>query len=64
MPPEQGLGLDEEAFPVSGREQLAQPGEHGPARPTKIRPRHLAAQNGNLVAQHDNLDGQFLRIAP
>jgi hypothetical protein len=57
VPSEQGLGLDEEAAPTSGREHLAQPGEHSPVRPTKSGPRHLAPQDSNLVTQYDSLDG-------
>jgi hypothetical protein len=64
VPSEQGLGLDEEAIPASRREHLAQPGEHGPIRPTKSGPRHLAPQDGDLVAQDDNLYGQVLMLAP
>jgi hypothetical protein len=64
MPSEQSLGLDKEAPPTSRREHLAQPGEHGSVRPTKSRPRHLAAQNCNLVTQYDDLDGQVLLPAP
>jgi hypothetical protein len=63
VPSEQGLGLDEEAPPASRREHLAQPGEHGPVRPTKSGSRHLAPQDGNLVTQYNHLDGQVLLTA-
>jgi hypothetical protein len=64
MPPEKGVGLDEEALLTSRREHSAQPGEHGPVGPTKSGPRHLAPQDSKLVAQYDDLDGQVLLPPP
>jgi len=56
MPAQQGLGLDEEAPSLKRRKKSVQPGEHGPVSRPKCRARHLAAQDGNLVAEHDELD--------
>ena len=60
MPAEQSLRLDEEASPASNRQQSAQSSEHCSIRWLQGRTRHLPAQDGNLVAEHDDLDGQLL----
>jgi hypothetical protein len=60
MPAKQSLRLDEEATPASNREQSAQSSEHCPIRWFQGRTGHLPAQDGNLVAEHDDLDGQVL----
>jgi hypothetical protein len=57
---EQGLGLDEKAPPANGREQPAQPREHCSVRLSQSGAGGLAAQDGHLVAEHDDLDGQVL----
>ena len=61
---EQGLGLDEEAPATSGREHPTQSGEHCAVRRSKYRTCHLAAQHGDLVAKHDDLDGQLILSTP
>jgi hypothetical protein len=64
MPAQQGLRLDEESTPASNRQKSAQSGEHCPIRWLQGRTGHLPTQDGNLVAEHDDLDGQlFLSIA-
>ena len=64
MPAERGLGLDEEVSAASARKQPAQPGEHSPISRPQSRTFHLPAQEGNLVAKHDDFDGQLLLAAP
>jgi len=58
MPAQQSLQLDEESPPASNRQQSAQSGEHCPIRWLQGRTRHLPTQDGNLVADNDDLDGQ------
>ena len=63
MPAQQGLRLDKEASPVSNRQNPAQPGEHCSIRWMQGRARNLSAQDGDLVAEHDDFYGQlFLSI--
>jgi hypothetical protein len=64
MPTKESLRLDKEATPASNRQQPAQSSKHRPIRWLQGRTGHLPAQDGNLVAEHDDLDGQlFLSIA-
>lgn len=60
MPAKQSLRLDEEASPASNREQSTQSSKHCPIRWLQGWTGHLPAQDGNLVAEHNYLDGQVL----
>jgi hypothetical protein len=60
MPAQQSLRLDEEASPASNRQKPAQSSEHCPIRWLQGRTGHLPTQDGDLVAEHDDLDGQVL----
>jgi hypothetical protein len=62
MPAQQSLRLDEEASPASNRQQSAQSSEHCSIRWLQGRTRHLSAQDGDLVTEHDDLDGQVLLL--
>jgi hypothetical protein len=60
MPTEQGLGLEEEPTRAPTGEESAQSGEQRPVRWSEHRAGHLATQDDDFVAEHDDLDGQFL----
>jgi len=60
MPSQQGLWLDKEASSAGSREKPAQSGENRSIRGPQSRTRHLSAHDGNLVAEHYDLDGQVL----
>ncbi len=64
MPAEQGLGPDEEASPTHSPEEPAQPGEDRSDSWLECGPHHLAAQDRDLVSEHDDFDGQFLSLVP
>jgi hypothetical protein len=63
VPAQQSLRLDKEASSVSNRQKPAQRSEHCSIRWLQGRTRHLSAQDGDLVAQHDDLDGQVVMLA-
>jgi hypothetical protein len=63
MPPQQSLGLDEEASASSNREQSAQSSENCSIRRLKRWADHLPAQYGNLVAEKHDFNGQVLLLA-
>jgi hypothetical protein len=58
MPSQQGLRLNEESSPASSRQKPTQSSEHCSIRWLQGRARYLSAQNGDLMAEHDDLDGQ------
>ena len=62
MPAQQGLRLDKNSSPASNRQKPAQTCEHCSIRWLQCRTRHLSAQDGDLVAEHDDLDGQVLLL--
>ena len=64
MPPEQGLGPDEEASPTLSPDEPAQPGEDRPVSWPECGACHLTAQDRDLVSEHDDFDGQFLSLVP
>jgi hypothetical protein len=64
MPPEQRLGLDEEASPTLPPEEPAQPGEDRSIGWPECGVCHVAAQHRDLVSEHDDFDGQFLSLVP
>jgi hypothetical protein len=53
MPAKQRLGPDEQPVPAGAGQQPGQAGQHGSVGPVHPRPAHLAAQHGDLVAQHE-----------
>ena len=63
MPPQQGLGPDEEPSPTLSPEEPAQPGEQRSVGWPECGACDLAAQNRDLVSEHDDFDGQFLPLA-
>ena len=62
MPSQEGRRLDKEASPATSRQKPAQSSEHRSIRWLQGRTRHLSAQDGNLVAEHDDLDRQVLLL--
>ena len=64
MPPKQGLGLNEEAVPTLSGEEPAQPGEERSVGWPECGSCHLAAQDRDLVSEHDDLDGQLPSATP
>jgi hypothetical protein len=60
VPSQEGLGPDKEASSASHREQPAQPRHDCPVGWSQSRTSDLAAQDGDLVAEHDDFDGQVL----
>jgi hypothetical protein len=64
VPTEQRLGLDEEPSPMPAVKKPAQSGEQRPIWWSKCRADDLATQNGQLVAEHDDLDCQFVTVTP
>jgi len=55
MPP-QRLRSNEEARPAGSRQDAADGGEQGPVGGSELGPRRLAAQQGELVAQDEDLE--------
>jgi hypothetical protein len=64
MPSQQGLGLDKEPSSASSRQKPAQSSEDCSIHGSKCRTRHLSSQDRNLVAKHDDFDGEVLLLAP
>ena len=58
MPSQQGLGLDKEPSTASRRQEPAQSSEDSSVHGPKCRTRHLSSQDRNLVANHDDFDGE------
>lgn len=63
IPPEESLRPDKESAWSRSQEVAAKSGEHGSISWAQSRTRHLATQDGNLVAERDDLDGQLLDAA-
>jgi hypothetical protein len=64
VPSHKGLGADEETSPPSSRQEPAQPRRDRAVRWPQRGPSDLAAQDCDLMAEHDHLDGQFFFPAP
>jgi hypothetical protein len=64
MPAEQRLWLHEEPLPASTIKQPAQPGEQCSTRGLQHWSGHLTTKDGDLVAEHDDLDRQFFVVPP
>jgi hypothetical protein len=64
MPTKQGLGLDEEPMKLRPGDQPAEAGKERSIRWSQSRADHLPTKDGNLVAEHDDLDGQIGLVGP
>ena len=64
MPPKQGLGLDEESPRAPATKESTQSGEQRSVRGPQRRSDHLATEDRHLVAEHDDLDRQFVAVTP
>jgi hypothetical protein len=64
MPSQQGLRLAKEASPAGSRQKPAQTSEYHSICRKQCRTGHLSSQDSNLVAEHDDLDGQVLLPTP
>lgn len=64
MPAEQDLGLHEVAAPKPAVERSSQPGEESTIRGTQSRSVDLATQDGDFVAENDDLRGQIVTASP
>ena len=60
MPTQQRLGLDEEPSSASSRQKPAQSSEYCSIRWLQGGTHHLSTQDGDLVAEHDDLDRQLV----
>ena len=56
MPAQDRVGSDYAAAPQCPGQSPHEGGEHGPVRPVQVRSRVGAAQDGYLVAQHEEFD--------
>ena len=56
VPAKEGVGLDEESSDVPPVKEPAQAGEQRSIGRLEHRAGHLATQDGDFVAQHDDLD--------
>jgi hypothetical protein len=64
MPPKQGLGLDEESPQAPAAKVSTQSGEQRSVRGPQRRSDHLTTQHSNLVAEHDDFNGQLVAVTP
>jgi hypothetical protein len=64
VPSQEGLGPDEETSSAGHREQPAQARYDRSVRWSQRGTSDLAAQDSNLVAEHDDLDDQVLLPTP
>ena len=64
MPAKQRLWLHKESTPTKRLHKPAQPSEDRPVRWPQRRTLDLAAQNRDLVSEHDGLDRQIVLFAP
>jgi hypothetical protein len=62
MPPQQGLWLDKEASSASSRQKAAQSSENCSIRRLQGWTRHLSTQDGDLMAEHHDFNGQILGL--
>ena len=64
MPAEKGLGLDEEPPQAPAAKEPTQSGEQRPVAGPQGGAGHLAAENRNLVTEHDQFDREFFVVTP
>src|SRR5271165_7231688 len=62
MPAKQGLGLDEEPPQPAAIKESTEAGEERPVRRSQRRVGHLPAEHHHLMAEHDDLNGQFAAL--
>src|ERR1039458_9772897 len=62
VPAEQGLGLHEESTSTSSVHESTQSGDQRSIRWTEYWASDLATKNGDLVTEHDDLDGQIVAV--
>ena len=62
VPGEQGAGRHDPVQPKASRQQSRRGGDHGPVNPVQFRAGDLAAQNRDLMPQHQDLRF-FRRVA-
>ena len=58
MPTEQSVGLDEETSALRSGDQAAEAGKERSIRRSQSGSGDLAAEDGHLMAEHDDFDGQ------
>jgi hypothetical protein len=63
VPAKKRLGSDQEMAGARRRAAPGQAGEQSAIRWSERRPLHLTAEHRHLVAEDDDLDGQFVAIA-
>jgi hypothetical protein len=64
MPTEQRVGLYEESRQLRPGDQPTEAGKERTIRRLQSRAGYLPAEDGHLVAEHDNLDGQIGVVGP
>jgi hypothetical protein len=64
VPSREGLRPDKEMSSASSRQSPAKPSKHGGVHRQECRTRYLSAQDSDLVAEDDDLDGQVRLAAP
>jgi len=64
MPSQQGLGQDKEPPSASRRQEPTQSSEDCSVLGPQCWTRHLSSQDHNLVAKHDDFDGEVLLVTP
>ncbi len=64
MPTKQGLGLDEEPMKLRPGDQPAEAGKERSIRWSQSRADPLPTKDGDLVPEHDDLDGQIAAVTP
>jgi hypothetical protein len=64
MPTEQGVGLDEEPSALRPGDQPAKAGKERSIRWSQGRAGHLPSEDGHLVTENDDLDGQIRVVGP
>lgn len=64
MPTKQGAGLDEEPSELRSGDQPAEAGKKRSIRGSQGGAGHLPTEDGDLVAEHDDFDGQIGVVGP
>jgi hypothetical protein len=64
IPAQQGVGFHEEPPPATTTEEPTQFREQRSIRWSRSRSGHVAAEDGNLVAEHDDLNCQITTVTP
>lgn len=64
VPTEQGFGLNEASAQWRRSRSRLNPAKSARSGGRRAGRNHLAAEDGNLVAKHDELDGQIAAVTP